>query len=381
MSSVAPSMRQAWEPLRRAWTGSPLPGFFRWWAGQLRGLLPPRWQAALAQAEPWYLLSLQQGQWQLSRAGTAGTLARWSDQLEPAAQLQALQQALTTVAVEDRRLALCLGAEQALRRRLLLPAAARDNLWQVAGYEMDRQTPFRLEQVYYAVRPLAEPAPPGRLAVELVVVPRGQLDAPLARLREVGIAVDAVDLAVADGRLGVNLLPAGQVPLRRHPRRRLNLALAATAVLLLVLAMGEWRHNRELALQAMQQQVEQMHTGAREVAALRQQWQDNAGAAGFLNRRKAQAPSVLAVLRELTQRLPADTWLERFTIDASGRIGFQGQSPQAAKLVDALKGAQLITEANFQGSIQRDPSTDKERFYMAAQLPKPPAAVGKGPGR
>ena len=40
---------------------------------------------------------------------------------------------------------------------------------------------------------------------------------------------------------------------------------------------------------------------------------------------------------------------------------------QAAKLIDALKDSPLIRDAGFQGSIQPDPTTGKERFYMVAQ--------------
>jgi general secretion pathway protein L len=106
--------------------------------------------------------------------------------------------------------------------------------------------------------------------------------------------------------------------------------------------------------------------------------QDNAGAAGFLVQRKAQTITVLDVLQELTARLPDDTWLERFTLDSSGHIGFQGQSAKAASLVDALQNSRLIANPGFQGVIQRDPSTGKERFYMVAQVQAPAATKPAG---
>lgn len=100
---------------------------------------------------------------------------------------------------------------------------------------------------------------------------------------------------------------------------------------------------------------------------------ESAGASGFLARKKAESPSVLPVLEELTRRLPDDTWLERFTLNGSGQLGFQGQSPQAARLIDALKGAKTIGDPSFQGTIQTDPTSGKERFYMQAKasVPKP----------
>ena len=371
MSSATPAWRSLLDRLHREWRASPLPGFFAWWGGELAALLPARWRAALADGAGWHLLQPVDGDWRLRRAGSAEPLARWSDSLDAAAQQAALAAAWQDTDPGDRRLALLLPDHAVLRRVLQLPLAARGRLHQVAGYEMDRQTPFQAGQVYYAVRELAQPAAAGRCAVELLVVRRDTLDPLLGRLRALGIAVDAADLPQDAGRLGIDLLPAEQAPHRTRPRLRLNLALAAACVLLLLLAMGSWLHNRQSALTQMQAQVDAMQGDAQKVAALRRQLQDDVGAAGFLVRRKAQRPTVLGVLLDLTRRLPPAAWLERFSLDDSGQISFQGQSPQAAKLLDLLKGSPLIDNANFQGSIQTDPTSGKERFYMVAQLHKP----------
>ena len=280
---------------------------------------------------------------------------------------------------EDRRLALLLPAAVVLRRALALPLAARDNLLQVAAFEMDRQTPFNVAQVYYTARELTAPAAAGRFNAELVAVTRGTLDPLLARLHAQGISIDAVDVAMANGRLGVNLLPPEQTPRRAHPRRRLNLTLAAACVLLLLLLLGAWLHNRQAALSQMQAEVDSMRGEAQQVVALRQQLQDNAGAAGFLAQRKKNTVSMLSLLQEATALLPDSAWLERFSVDNTGQIGFQGQSQQAAKLLDTLKDSALITDASFQGSIQPDPTTGKERFYLTARVHQPTAGKPKSP--
>ncbi len=376
MSSALQSLRPQLERARRVWRGSPLPKFFAWWGGELRALLPTRWQQLFGGGAIWYVLERNGDTWSVRRAGQDAELAHWEDGIDARLQQVALQGALNGTDREDVRLALCLPAAEALRRSLQLPAAAHDNLRQVVSYEMDRQTPFRAAQVHYAVRELAQPAPAGRFWAELVVVPRARLDALLARLVELGIAVDAADLAEGNQRLGVNLLPPEQLPKRVSPRRRLNLGLAAAAVVLLVLALQQWVNNRAAALASMQSQVEAMRSEAQQVAALRQRLLDHAGAAGFLTQRKRDTVSVLDVLQDLTRRLPLTASLERLSIDNSGQLGFQGQSPQASALIDALKGSTLFSGANFQGTIQRDPVTNKERFYMVAQLRKP-AAAGK----
>jgi general secretion pathway protein L len=390
MSMATQSWRPLVDRLGRSWRASPMPAFFGWWGGELRSLLPPRWRGWFSSGAVWHLLENSGARWTMRRSGRPEVLASWDDSAgakaaEGLTATVAMNTALGQVDREDRRLALLLPAPVVLRRTLALPLAARDNLRQVVAFEMDRQTPFAMNQVYYAVRELETPAAAGRFHVELVAVTRDTLDPSLERLRVQGIAVDAVDVADGNGRLGINLLPSEQTPHRVRPRRRLNLALAAACVLLLGLVLGAWLNNRQAALSEMQAQVESMRGDAQQVASLRQQLQDNAGAAGFLVKRKKDSVSMLGLLQDATVRLPESTWLERFSVDNTGQIGFQGQSQQAAKLLDTLKDSTLITDASFQGSIQPDPTTGKERFYLTAKVkqPKPAplqASSGSGPG-
>ena len=384
MSTAMQSMRPLAERMRRGWRVSPFPGFLRWWGGELRELLPLRWRRWFSSGADWHLLQHGGTQWTLRRNGQREPLASWNDAVDDVAgEIHAPPAALAAawrgVDPEDRRLALLLPSAVVLRRPLTLPLAARDNLLQVVGFEMDRQTPFSVAQVYYAVRELDAPAGPGRFNAELLAVTRSTVDPLLARLREQSVSIDAVDLALDDGRLGVNLLPPEQTPRHVRPRRRLNLVLAAVCVLLLGLLLGMWLHNREMALEQMQADVDSMRGDAQQVAALRQQLQDNAGAAGFLAQRKKNTISMLSLLQEVTARLPDTTWLERLSVDNTGQLGFQGQSQQAAKLLDALKDSRLITDASFQGSIQPDPTTGKERFYLTARVNQPAVAKSGSP--
>jgi general secretion pathway protein L len=381
MTTATQSLRPQLERLRRGWRASPLPHFFAWWGAELAALLPASWRRLFGGGAQWYLLQRTEGRWELRRAGEAEVRAQWPRGTEASIEQAALAAAVREVDREDLRLALLLPASAALRRRLLLPRAAADNLQQVGAFEMDRQTPFRVEQVYYALIELDAPAPAGRFFAELVAVPRDALDPLLAELEGAGIRVDAVDVAQGAGRLGVNLLPPARVPRRSNPRQRLNLALGAAAVLLLLLVLAQWLGNRTQALAAMQAQVEGMQAEAQQVGALRQELQDNAGAASFLVRRKQNRVTMLELLLDLTRRLPQNAWLERLSVDPSGQVGFQGQAPQAAALIDALKDSKILRDPNFQGSIQPDPQSGKERFYMVAQLRQSGAAAKTAPAR
>ena len=374
----------AWQPwaqnARRVWLASPLPDFLRWWADELLALLPVHWRGWFRSGADWYLLQPLGAGWTLRGGGTDTALLNWDDTAEVSTQIAQLQQTLRAVDPADCRLALLLPAAMVLQRKLTLPLAARNDLRQVLAFEMDRQTPFTADQVYWAPHALAAAASTTHFQTELVVVTHATLDPLLARLGDQGLAVDAVDVDSDQGRLGINLLPPAQIPHHTRPRRRLNLLLAAACVVLAGLVLGQWLHNRRVALTQMQTAVEGMHAEAQHVAALRQQLQDDAGAAGFLVQRKRHSVSVLSLLQEVTARLPDNAWLERFSVDNTGQIGLQGQSQQATKLLDALKDSPLIQDASFQGSIQPDPTTGKERFYLVAHVPEPTPGTDKKAG-
>lgn len=377
MTALQDASQLQLERLRRAWRGSALPGFMRWWGGELAGLVPPRWRYAFAGGQEWYAIERRENAWELRRAGESVAIARADDIDTPEHRASELKRALATSDPADRYIALVLPPAQVLRRRLVLPVAARDNLRQVAGFDLDRQTPFRPGDIHYGVRDLGEPAGEGRFAAELAATPRATLDPLLDELASLGIVPDRVDVALGAALAGLDLLPPQRAPRRADRRRRVNLGLLAAIVVLLAGAMATWLHNRAATLDAMRGEVESMQADANRVGALRKRLTESAGASGFLARRKVESAAVLPVLQELTARLPDDTWLERFTLNASGQIGFQGQSPQAAKLIDALKGAKTIGEPSFQGTIQTDPTSGKERFYMQAKalIPKPAAAA------
>ncbi|MET0505689.1 MAG: PilN domain-containing protein [Luteibacter sp.] len=377
MTALQDASQLQLERLRRAWRGSPLPGFLRWWGGELSALMPARWRDAFAGGERWYALERQDDGWRLRRAGEAAAVAEAYDLDTPEHRAALLARALAEADPADRRVALVLPGAQVLRRRLVLPLAARDNLRQVVGFDLDRQTPFRPEEIHYGVRDLGEAGAEGRFVAELAATPRAALDPLLDELVALGVMPDRVDVGDGFGLAGVDLLPPARAPRRVDRRRRLNLFLLATIVLLAIAVMAMWLHNRNLALEAMRADVEAMQGDAQRVKALRQKLTDSAGASGFLARRKTETAAVLPVIEELTQRLPDDTWLERFTLNASGQLGFQGQSPQAARLIDALKGARSIGDPSFQGTIQADPTSGKERFYMQAKalMPKPAATT------
>ena len=270
---------------------------------------------------------------------------------------------------------LILPAATALRRRLVLPAAAADRLRDVVGFEIDRQTPFTMDAVAYDARVLGQRESDGQLDVELVAVPRMAIDPALAALGPLAPGLAGIDVAAANGTpLGVNLLD----PARRHrqsdPWRRWNLALLAVALLALAATMAQLLDNRRAAADELEQRIARNAQAARQAAAQRQRLSDLVEGQAFLDRTRAARPMAVAVIDELTRRLPDTTYLEKLSIE-DDRLTLIGLSREAPALIGRLQGSRLWRSPALTGALQPDPASGRDRFTLTAEL------VGAAPAR
>lgn len=359
--------------LRAAWMATPLPAFFAWWGHDLRACLPARARALFEDHVETLLVDSSADELALYRASRPGAAAEVRVPATRSVEERRLAINEARAALEDPRvrMQLCLPRAKILRRTLHLPAAAEHNLVQVLGFEMDRQTPFKMSQVYLDQRIVARDAEKRTLQVDLAVVPRAVLDAELERLKPLELALDGIDAwADAPGgeRMGFNFLPRARRVTRRNKRLWLNLGLALAALLLLLLSMSLWVDNREQALQAMQTEVTALQRQAGQVTTLRKGLVDSIDGASFLMRKKRHTPLRLQLLQDITHALGDDTYLQRLQLDTNDRLSLQGLSDHAAALLSEVKKIPGLADASFQGVIQPDPRLGKERFNILATV-------------
>lgn len=353
--------------------------FFSWWRHALASWLPVRWRTLFGLAAERLLLVPQADQAQLLKAGAAG--------LEPLGWLPLpLSQADLDAVLAPRLASLprwsLLPAVQVLRRPLPLPAAAAEHLREVVGFEIDRQTPFTADAVYFDARITGRRAD-GQIEAELVVVRRQGVDRALEELGPVARGLAGLDVAGADGQpLGVNLLPPTLRVRRASPARSWNLVAAVVAMLALAFAGWQVLSNRRAAADAFAAQVERSAAQARGVAAQRQQLVDLVEGARFLQAQRAARPTTVEILDELTRLLPDNTYLEKVSVEGD-RLLLIGLSPEAPGLVKVLEGSKLWTSPALTGALQMDRRTRLDRFSMTAQLagPKPPPNIAPGARR
>lgn len=359
------------QPLSRLaarYAQSPIPRFLAWWGGELRACLPLRWRQRFRVSDRTLLLQRDDQQLIVSllRDGKVEELGRLPT--EPPESLPAALNALLDEDDRELRRVLLLAPQASLSRILHLPAAALDNLASVLGFELDRQTPFRADQVHYDSRVLDHPADARQVPVQLALVTRERLDQELAAIDGLASTLGGVDVVDTDnGRAGFNFLPPEQRARRNHGFAWLMAGLSVAILFLLWLGMSQMISNRAEAEQRLQAEVDARRDEARAVTRLRDELDAAAAGANFLAVEKANQPSMLLMLDELTRQLPDDTYLERLSA-ANGSLTLAGQSAQAPQLVKLLQNATTFHEVALSGPIQPDPRSGKDRFNITAQF-------------
>ena len=353
-------------PLQRGLTE-----FWSWWISELWGILPKNIRTAILPRVERLYLQLSGGDIKACRGTSESTheIGRYS--LAPESLDDEQQQELEELAGRSREVVLCLPNEKVLVKTLSLPAVAEENLREVLGFEMDRQTPFSLDQVYYDYTITGRDSKAGTLNLELMVTPRPFLDELLGTLADMGFQPSqATTCREQSGQpQPVNLLPETARKRGHDTARYLNLALGVIVLALLLGVIALPLFNKLHIINALEARSE-MVTGKAEVTRrLREEVEQLGADSRFLVDKKQASPLALEIIDELTRILPDDTWINR--LDIKGKeVQIQGQSASAAALIPLIESSDSLRNPRFRSPVTQMPRTNTERFHLSAEVAK-----------
>jgi general secretion pathway protein L len=345
--------------------------FFSWWFAELAACIPARWRSALrgrrqllavrCSGEGVTLRHSDRGGWR-----DLGSIA--VDIEEPAASRTAFARSVKGIKLGQAEVVLELPAEQVLQRRIDLPLAATENLREVLGFEMDRHTPFKAEDVAFDYRVVSADRQAKRVLVDLTVAPRAAVDHARRLAAALGLAPDRV-VAAGASDAPINLLAAGDAA-AAGGARRLTIALAAAACLLLAVVVALPLAQKHKLLDAYEARLAESRAAAAEADALRKRIDESIGRNQFLVKRRLETPMAVAILAELTERVPDDTWLVQLRLTGD-QLMLSGYSPTAAGLIPTLEDSAFFDNLRFSAPVTADPRVGRERFGLSAKVAAP----------
>jgi general secretion pathway protein L len=348
-----------------------------WWTAELFGMLPNAWRSALASGSGRLFVTFDNDDLILGvlEGDRVAELIRSSAEQEERAVL--VRDYCDEHRLNAAAAILALSRKQAMIKNLSLPAAVEENLDGMLRFEMDRHTPFSAEDVYFTHRVVSRDRDTARIAVELVVVPRRSASTFIEMLADIGVTPSSM---VVDGREqpiepGVfascpNLLAAGGKVQNRSVSRRGRIRLMQAVAFLFAVAVLMPVIDQRLIQQSLQQQVVVAKEAATRAEDARSQLRALLEPGKEFARLRSSTPLAVAVLNEVTEIVPDDTWLNRLEI-GRGQIRLQGESEQAAALLALFEANQMFSDARFSSTVTRNARSERDRFAIEATITVP----------
>jgi general secretion pathway protein L len=353
--------------------------FLRWWGHELSFLVPEKIRQLLSEPQGFIIISAEKQQFTLTY--------QLGEQVEPLGVLvrngSAIEQYKDLLATDERlskaKVILRLSTQDAIQKELALPIAAKENLHQVVAYEMDRYTPFKADQVYFAVQKLPKKLnnDTDQLKVRLVLTPKAVLNTLYTDVHALGIVpliadYEGVPNDIAHGDIIYNLLPVNLRTEVAKISHIIHAALIGSVFLLLgaVIIMPVWLKSQ--SVDALTQKVKKLEKEANTIKALQLETDALMEETQQLLNEKNAAPSMLILLNTLSILMKDDTRLAYLQY-ADGQLQIQGESPTTSILISVLEDSEMFDNAAFASPVTQDSITKQEHFQITAEPTKPKA--------
>lgn len=344
-----------------------LKSFLEWWGQGLLLLLPARWLARLRHQPDTVTVEQQDGTLIFRRyAGADLQLSvERSVSIDDESEKAAVKDWLNEQ-TDPLKLVLLLPAESRLQKSLAYPLAAEKDLRAILEFEMEKQTPFTGDKVYFDYLITGRDSANDQLHITLYLVLRDILHKHLDAIGFLDLQPAAATTASDDSFENVNFMPPpdenGSVS---SGPSLIQLCLAAFLLLIAALYLPLLRYDSIIG--QFENRVEQARSEAVQVQELENKKRTILERFEFLSNQVQHRIPPLQVIRDLTRRLPDNTWINRLSI-SSGEIQLHGESEEAAAVVKLMEESDYFEQTQFRSPVTKNSSTGKDQFHIAAKL-------------
>lgn len=351
--------------------------FWSWWIREIIPLLPASIVNSLYYRKGWLIVEPAGDSlalfYQSRTESTALGLFDRSDEAKSRLKTLLDQQVMVASADVLIRIPEALG----MQKLLTLPEAAGANIQQVLGYELDRYTPFKADQVYYDILRLGKPVN-GQLKLALLLVQKPVLDALNDQVAALGLKPTYADYVLAPlthtpVKERYNLLPADLRQGRSQTSRIIMFAGIAFTTSLLLTTLGAPLWMAYQGIDKLKTHVRIVEKQALSIEETKRGIDYLYQATNKLIAKKNHAPMLVDTINTISKLLKDDTWVSQVKY-SNGNLELLGESVNASDILATLEKTNYFKNARFISPVTQDQSTGKERFQLSTEI-NPPAAA------
>lgn len=170
--------------------------------------------------------------------------------------------------------------------------------------------------------------------------------------------------------LDVNFIPR---ELRPKKKKNWNLICGVTVMVLLLLGISSYTISffvkERMYLSGLSGRVDALKERVKVIEQMQEEIAVIEGEMESLEKIKADDISKLEILKELTQIIPEEMWLTRFSYDErkeGKKIELSGYADVASEIIPILEESKLFEDVKFKSSIVKDKRSNKEKLNLTA---------------
>ena len=263
-----------------------------------------------------------------------------------------------------------LPADEIVLQRITVPAQAREFLRGIVRNQIERLSPWPLDQVVFGFDVSASPMDPEALDARVLMTSRGNVEAARAELAAMGVAADRIVAREDGGAPPVTVWSRFDSGSGRGLERTGQLvAVAVLAAVAVSAVLSAWSLVSASAIEAQSEEA------AARTATLQRQLQpsrtsavsptaDPAERAWFL---KETSPSGVIVLETLSRALPDTAYVTELSLQKS-IVRLVGLTSDAPSLIAPLEHFGQFAEVRFFAPTTRGPDGRLFWFHIEARV-------------
>ena len=191
--------------------------------------------------------------------------------------------------------------------------------------------------------------------------------------------IPCLSAAVGLALKGLNSVPldVNFIPRELRPKKKKNWSLIFGTALIAILLLGlfsfaiSYFAKERFYLAELTERVNALKGRVNKIEQMKDEADAIEQTINSVETIKVDEISKLDLLKELTEIIPEEMWLTRFSYTkkkGEGSIDLSGFSNAASELIPILEESTFFEDVKFKSSIVKDRTTDKEKFNVTATV-------------
>ena len=191
--------------------------------------------------------------------------------------------------------------------------------------------------------------------------------------------IPTLSAAVGLALKGLNGVPldVNFIPRELRPKKKKNWSLICGVSLIVLLLLGLSSYTisffvkERFYLAELTGRVNALKGSVNKIEQMKEDIAEIENTIGSVEKIKVNEISKLDLLKELTEIIPEEMWLTRFSYTEKKEereIDLSGFANAASEIIPILEESEFFEDVKFKSSIVKDKSTDKEKFNLTATV-------------